>query len=114
MSPNLALDKILGERLHVSLDQISEFCDRWHILEFALFGSVLRDDFQPEASDVDVLVMFKPESKTGLTEWLDMRDELEALFQRKVDLVSKAAIEESRNWIRKHNILSTAQVIYGN
>ncbi|MBN8561197.1 MAG: nucleotidyltransferase family protein [Leptolyngbya sp. UWPOB_LEPTO1] len=114
MSSNLAFDKILGERLHVSPDQIAEFCQRWHVLEFALFGSILRDDFQPSTSDVDVLVAFYPTAKQGLTEWLDMQDELEALLQRKVDLVSKKAIQESRNWIRKRNILESAQVIYGN
>ena len=42
------------------LDDIAAFCQRWQIVELALFGSVLRDDFGPE-SDVDVLVRFAPE-----------------------------------------------------
>ena len=38
--------------------------------------------------------------------------ELEALFYRKVDLVSKKAIEKSHNWLRRKNILDSAEVIY--
>ncbi len=102
----------LFARLHASADQIADFCQRWHIAEFALFGSILRDDFDPDNSDIDILVAFQPEAKRGLTEWLDMQDELEATFRRKVDLVSKVAIQESPNWIRKRNILESAQVLY--
>ena len=42
-------------RIPVSRSQLAEFCKRWQIEEFAFFGSVLRDDFNPE-SDLDVLV----------------------------------------------------------
>jgi len=42
-----------------------------------------------------------------------MQDELAALFGHEVDLVNKAAIQESHNWIRRRNILDTAQVTYG-
>jgi len=38
---------------------LAAFCRRWKIREFALFGSVLREDFRPD-SDVDVLVTFGP------------------------------------------------------
>lgn len=38
-------------------EKITEFCQRWYIGEFSLFGSVLRSDFRPD-SDVDVLVTF--------------------------------------------------------
>ena len=113
MDTDLDLNQILTERLHVSHSDIAAFCDRWHVSEFALFGSVLRDDFDSEHSDIDVLVLFKPGARKGITEWLAMQDELTVLFQRKVDLVSKLAIEESHNWIRKRNILSSTQVIHG-
>ncbi len=84
---------------------------RWQITEFALFGSVLRDDFRPD-SDIDVLVTFSPTAQRGLTETLQMRDELQTLFGRKVDFIVKAAIERSENWLRRQNILESAQVIY--
>ncbi len=106
-------ETLLGERLKVARPQIVQFCQRWQITEFALFGSVLRDDFHPDTSDVDVLVLFNSDARKGLSEWIAMQDELTALFGRKVDLVNKAAIQESHNWIRKRNILDSAQVIYG-
>jgi hypothetical protein len=93
------------------LEQIQQFCDRWQITEFALFGSVLRDDFRPD-SDIDVLVTFAPEAKRGLSETLQMKDELQIIFGRNVDFIVKAAIERSENWLRRKNILESAQVIY--
>jgi len=95
----------------IPIECIAELCDRWQITEFALFGSVLRDDFRPD-SDIDVLVSFAPTAQRGLTETLQIRDELEALFGRPVDLLVKAAIERSDNWLRRQNILNTARVIY--
>lgn len=91
--------------------QVAEFCKRWQVTEFALFGSVLRDDFSPD-SDVDILISFSPEAKRGLTETLQMRDELQSIFEREVDLIVKSAIEQSENWLRRKNILESAQIIY--
>lgn len=93
------------------IEQIQAFCQRWHILEFALFGSVLQDDFRSD-SDIDVLVTFDPNFERGLTETLQMRDEIQMLFDRKVDFIVKAAIERSDNWLRRQNILESARVIY--
>lgn len=98
-------------RLEVSDEQIAEFCQRWRVAELSLFGSVLREDFKPD-SDVDLLYRFTPGVRRGLLALAQMREELMELFGREVDLVSKNAIERSRNWIRRENILSTAQVIY--
>jgi predicted nucleotidyltransferase len=99
------------KNIDLPIEQIKEFCDRWQIIEFALFGSVLRNDFRPD-SDIDVLVTFAPDAKRGLSETLQMRDELQTLFDRKVDFIVKAAIERSENWLRRKNILESAQVIY--
>lgn len=92
-------------------DKLVEFCRRWKVNEFALFGSVLRDDFRPD-SDIDVLITFAPDAKRGLMTLAKMKYELEDLLGREVDLVSKYAIETSHNWIRRNEILGTAQVIY--
>lgn len=97
--------------IELPIEQIQAFCDRWQIIEFALFGSVLRNDFRPD-SDIDVLVTFAPNAKRGLSEMLQMRDELQVMFDRNVDLVVRAAIERSENWLRRKNILASAQVIY--
>jgi predicted nucleotidyltransferase len=92
-------------------DKIADFCHRWRIVELALFGSVLRDDFRPD-SDVDVLVTFAPDARWGLFDLVHMQDELKAIFEREVDLVSRRGIEASRNYIRRKAILDSTEVIY--
>ena len=90
---------------------IREFCQRWQIVELSVFGSVLRDDFRSD-SDIDILVAFAPTANWGLLEHAQMQQELETILGRAVDLISKRAIERSSNWIRRQEILSTAQIIY--
>ena len=107
----LQLNSRLQSRLAITPEQLTEFCNRWQVAELALFGSVLRDDFQAD-SDIDVLVSYKPTAKRGLFEKIQMEEELELLLHRKVDLVSKKAIENSHNWLRRKNILGSAEVIY--
>ena len=91
--------------------EIQAFCDRWQIIEFALFGSILRDDFRPD-SDIDVLVTFLPEAHHNLFDLVHMANELKAIFHREVDLVSRRGLERSLNYLRRNEILSSAQVIY--
>ncbi len=88
--------------------RLVELCHRWQIAELALFGSVLRDDFQPE-SDVDVLVTFAPQATWSLWDFLDLEEELSRLLGREVDLVSRGSL---RNPIRRREILGTRQVLY--
>jgi len=92
-------------------DRIADFCRRWKITEFALFGSVLRDDFDPE-SDVDVLVTFAEDARWSLFDLVGMQEELERLLGRSVDLVERRAIEKSENYIRRRHILSSAEPVY--
>jgi hypothetical protein len=98
-------------RITVPRDELEEFCRRWKIIKFALFGSALREDFGPE-SDVDVLVTFAPDATWSLLDAVRMEEELAKLFGRKVDLVTHWAVEHSRNWIRRDAILGSAEVIY--
>ena len=84
------------------------FCRRWRIAEFALFGSVLTDEFKPD-SDVDVLVTFDADAEWSLADWVTMQEELKDCFGRPVDLVESDAL---RNPFRRYRILSTKQVIY--
>jgi uncharacterized protein len=102
------LQSLVGDRIKTTPAQIAEFCQRWHITEFALFGSVLRDDFRPD-SDIDVLVTFSSDKRLTWDDWTNMQAEIEALFDRKVDLVSK---EYLKNPYRRYEILNTCQVIY--
>ena len=95
-------------RVVVDKERVAEFCRRWKIVELALFGSVLREDFGPD-SDVDILVTFTPDVPWSLYEWVDMIDELKEIFGRNVDLVSDRGL---RNPFRRHEILTTREVIY--
>ncbi|NEP14681.1 MAG: nucleotidyltransferase family protein [Symploca sp. SIO2C1] len=109
--PTIQLSSRLQKRLTITSEQLIKFCQRWQIAELALFGSILRDDFKAE-SDIDILVSYQPTAKRGLLEKISMKEELSCLLHRKVDLVSKKAIERSQNWIRRRNILDSAEVIY--
>ena len=91
--------------------EIGKFCQRWRIQELAVFGSVLRPDFNSE-SDIDVIVTFDDDAEWSLLDHMRMQQELQAFLQRDVDLVTKRAVERSENWVRRKEILSTASVIF--
>ncbi|MEG4090706.1 nucleotidyltransferase domain-containing protein [Microcoleus sp. Pol12B4] len=93
------------------IDEINKFCQHWPIIELSLFGSILRDDFHTD-SDIDILVAFASTANWGLLDRAQMQEELEAVLSRRVDLISKRAIDGSSNRIRRQEILSTAQTIY--
>ena len=98
-------------KMDISWEQLAGFCRRWKIRRLALFGSVLRDDFGPE-SDLDVLVTFAPDAQWSLLDLVRMEGELSEVLQRPVDLLTERAVEQSPNWILRHEILSTAEVVY--
>jgi predicted nucleotidyltransferase len=99
---------MIQARITLPQKKIAAFCHKWKISEMSLFGSVLSEDFRPD-SDIDVLVSFKDDAGWGLFDLVDMRDELEGIFLRKVDLVEKEAL---RNPFRQQRILSGKKVIY--
>ena len=101
----------LASRIDVPMNAIEALCKRWQVEELALFGSALRDDFGPE-SDIDILIRFKTQRTPGLFGVAEMEREFGDLFGRRVDLVTRAAIETSRNYIRRKAILESAQVVY--
>jgi len=98
-------------RFEVSRDKIQNFCRKWKVTELALFGSVLREDFQP-GSDIDMLVSFEPAAQRSLMDMVEMQVELERIVGRKVDLVERSAIERSENYIRRRHILDSAEPFY--
>lgn len=99
-------------QIPVDKAQVSAFCRKYQVRRLALFGSVLRADFRPD-SDVDVLVQFRPGTRHSLFTLSRMEDELRRIFDREVDLVDQAAIERSRNYIRRKEILGSLEMIYG-
>ncbi|MGH7858197.1 MAG: nucleotidyltransferase family protein [Candidatus Binatia bacterium] len=98
----------MSPRITIDRKRISEFCRRWKISEFSLFGSVLRDDFGPD-SDVDVLVSFEPSAGWRMFDLVHMQAELEEMFGRRVDLVERSAVERGENYIRRAHILENAE-----
>ncbi len=98
-------------RIPIDPDKIKIFCEKWKIVEFALFGSVLTDDFRPD-SDVDVMVTFASGVSWRLGPWLEMEDELKAIFQRDVDLVERRLVEANENYIVRKSILRSSRVFY--
>jgi predicted nucleotidyltransferase len=98
-------------KIKIPKAKIAEFCKRWNISEFAIFGSALRGDFRPD-SDVDVMVSFAPHAQISLFDMVHMQDELKSIFGREVDLISKGGVENSRNYLRRKMILESAEVIH--
>ena len=97
--------------IKLTMEKITEFCHKWQVTELALFGSVLRDDFRSN-SDIDVMVQFHPNTHPTFLTLELMETELKTIFHRDVDLITRQGIENSRNYLRRHEILSSAQVIY--
>jgi predicted nucleotidyltransferase len=90
---------------------LAEFCRRWKIRQLAVFGSARRPDFRAD-SDIDLLVTFAPEADWGLFDHVTMESELSDLIGRRVDLISRKAVEASSNWIRRQAILTTAEPLF--
>ena len=95
-------------RIDVPVARIEEFCRKYGVEEFSLFGSILRDDFRPD-SDVDVMLKFRPGHGFTFDNTPEIYDDLEAMFGRPVDVVEKGRI---RNPFRRHAIMSSYQVVY--
>ncbi|MCG2741670.1 MAG: nucleotidyltransferase family protein [Syntrophaceae bacterium] len=95
-------------QIEVPMDKIKDFCLKWKIKEFSLFGSVLREDFRPD-SDIDVLVSFEETVSWSLYDVVKMKDELKAIFGRDVDIVEKGAV---RNPFRRRSIMTNREVLY--
>ncbi len=94
--------------------KLAQLCQRYGAIRLEVFGSAARsDDFDPARSDADFLVTFTPAARNDLAAFVDFKDELEALLGRPVDLVERAAVEASRNYIRRRRILAEAEAVYG-
>lgn len=71
-------------------EKVGEFCRARGIRRLSLFGSVLREDFDPERSDVDVLAEFEPEGLSGVgVRYFRYGEELAQIIGRKVDFCSR-------------------------
>lgn len=96
----------MGKAFDVDLDRLAEICERYGVAELDLFGSVARGDDTPD-SDVDLLYVLRPDAKLGFR-FEDLNDELDELFGRHVDLVSKRVLHRRM----RESVLADAQQIY--
>ena len=96
------------QRTGVKREQIALFCGKWGLSEFSLFGSILQNDFSPD-SDVDVLVRLDRTKPHGGWDWVDMIEELDIIFGRKIDLVSADRLE---NPFFHKSVMSGREVVY--
>jgi predicted nucleotidyltransferase len=103
---------LVNERLEVTPGDLAAFCRKWNIARLEVFGSLLREDFGKE-SDVDFLVSFEPGKGPAGMSWFQMKEELAELVGRKVDVLDRRLVEQSRNLYRRHHILSEATALHG-
>jgi predicted nucleotidyltransferase len=97
--------------IEIDKDKLRDFCRKFQIAEFALFGSVTRPEEFRDDSDVDVLIRFAKDGPHGLDQWLSIREELATIFGREVDVVERAGVEKMRNYLRRDTILTTAVLL---
>jgi predicted nucleotidyltransferase len=95
----------------ISDESLKQLCQHWQIVELSLFGSILREDFNAD-SDIDVLVEFSEKARITFFDLDVIEQQLSQLFHRPVDVVTKPAIQQSHNPIRRQNILDNSKVIY--
>ena len=80
--------------------EIIDLCRTHHVRRLSIFGSAVRDDFDPATSDIDVRIEFKPDALDNYVENLhSLHDALVAMFGRKVDMVTGDVI--SNRFFRK-------------
>jgi len=92
-------------------DELAAVCRRFGVARLDIFGSAARGlDFDPGRSDADFVVAFRPGA--GRDNFLDLKEALQAILRRKVDLIDRHAIETSRNYIRRRAILDSTESVY--
>ncbi|WOF16794.1 nucleotidyltransferase [Methanoplanus sp. FWC-SCC4] len=99
------------ERPKIPESKVREFCKKWNIREFYIFGSYLSDNFSDE-SDIDIVVYFNPGDEPSLITFIKIEEEIEEILGRKVDLITKNALISGRNQIIKDSILNSMVPVY--
>lgn len=99
-------------RIDLPPDAIEDLCRKYDVSELSVFGSVLRDDFRAD-SDVDFLVRFSDnDAGPWACKFQELAEALSSLLGRKVDVVDRAAVEQSENYLRRAHILNSARPVY--
>ena len=94
-------------------ETLAALCRRHGVARLDVFGSAARGlDFDPERSDVDLLVEFAPTTPRRLAALLDFEAEAGKALARPVEVVDRRAIEESENYIRRRRIMAEAEALF--
>ena len=90
-------------------EEIAALCRELGVLRLDVFGSAVTDDFDVERSDVDVLVEFGPAAKGGIRTYFALKNGLERILGRPVDVVSGRAV---RNPYFRNHVMTTREHFY--
>ena len=88
-------------------EKLSQVCQKYYVKKLSMFGSTLRGDARAE-SDLDILVEFIPGKIPGFFTFVDLKDDLSAIFDREVDLRTP---QDLSNYFRE-NVVKEAQELY--
>jgi uncharacterized protein len=88
--------------------QLADLCQKYRVAKLLLFGSVLREDFDPLQSDLDVLVEFLPDANRSLFTLIDLQEKLTTIFGRQVDLTTPGSLSK----YFREEVVRSAEVIY--
>jgi predicted nucleotidyltransferase len=92
---------------------VAELCRRFHVRRLEVFGSAARGmDFDAQRSDADFLIEFEPGCDPGMAGFMELKEALERTVGRPVDRVDRSAVERSRNYLRRRQILGEAEPVY--
>lgn len=90
------------------LSSLDAVCKKYDVEKLYVFGSLVTGDFDPEKSDVDFLVRFRHDEKVGIA-FLSMMIEMEALLNRKIDLIRERPFE---NEYFARSVAATKTLLY--
>lgn len=97
--------------LEIKRDGIARLCRRYGVQRLAVFGSVLHEGFDPDHSDIDVLVSFHEMSpKDYADSYFGLMEELQELLDRPIDLVTESSL--TNPWLRRE-VERHQSVLYG-
>jgi predicted nucleotidyltransferase len=90
-------------------DEVERLCRRFGVARLAVFGSAVTEAFDPDRSDLDVVVEFSDEVTDLFDAYFGLREGLEVLAGRSVDLVMASAV---RNPYVARSIAETQRALY--
>jgi predicted nucleotidyltransferase len=94
-------------------EALANVCRRFHVRRLDVFGSAARGaDFDAQRSDADFLIEFQPSCDPGGAGFMELKQALEQTVGRPVDLIDRPAVERSRNYLRRRQILGEAEPVY--